>query len=57
MSNGSADKAKGRIKKAVADLTDDPELRRRGQVDETAGKVKDAVERGVNRVRDKANKP
>ena len=57
MASGRVDKIKGRLKKAVGDLTDDPELRRRGQVDESAGKVKDAVDRGVDRVKDKLNKP
>jgi uncharacterized protein YjbJ (UPF0337 family) len=57
MASGRVDKIKGRIKKAVGDIADDPELRRRGQVDETAGKIKDNVERGVDRVKDKINKP
>jgi uncharacterized protein YjbJ (UPF0337 family) len=57
MSSGSADKAKGRIKKAAGDLADDPKLRRRGKVDEAAGKAKDAVESGIDRARDKINKP
>ena len=56
MSSGSVDKAKGRVKKAVADLVDDPKLRRRGKVDEAAGKAKDAVERGIDQARDKINK-
>jgi uncharacterized protein YjbJ (UPF0337 family) len=56
MSSGSKDKVKGRVKKAVGDLTDDPELRRRGQVDEDAGKIKDTVEKGVDKVKDKLNK-
>ena len=46
------DKAKGRLEKAAGDLLDDDRLRDRGTVDETAGKVKDSVERGVNVVRD-----
>jgi uncharacterized protein YjbJ (UPF0337 family) len=57
MASGRADKVKGRIKKAVGDLTDDPKLRRRGQVDETAGKIKDAVEKGVDKTKDALNKP
>jgi uncharacterized protein YjbJ (UPF0337 family) len=57
MSSGTADKIKGRIEKAAGDLVDDPKLRRRGKVDEAAGKVKDAVERGIDHARDKANKP
>jgi uncharacterized protein YjbJ (UPF0337 family) len=52
MASGRVDKTKGRIKKAIGDLTDDPDLKRRGQVDETAGKIKDGVERGVDRARD-----
>jgi uncharacterized protein YjbJ (UPF0337 family) len=42
--SGSADKAKGRIKQAAGDLTDNDDLRREGKVDEAAGKVKDAVD-------------
>jgi uncharacterized protein YjbJ (UPF0337 family) len=57
MASGRADKVKGRIKKAVGDLTDDPKLRRRGQVDETAGKIKDTVEKGVDKAKDALNKP
>ena len=41
---GETDEAKGRIKQAVGDLTDDNDLKREGKVDETAGKVKDAVD-------------
>ena len=52
MSNGTADKAKGRIEKAAGDLLDDDRLRDRGAVDETAGKIKDGVERGVDAVKD-----
>jgi uncharacterized protein YjbJ (UPF0337 family) len=52
MSNGTADKAKGRIEKAAGELLDDDRLRNRGAVDETAGKVKDGVERGVDAVKD-----
>jgi uncharacterized protein YjbJ (UPF0337 family) len=57
MSSGTGDKVKGRIEKAAGDLADDPKLRRRGKIDETAGKVKDAVDRGIDHARDKANKP
>jgi uncharacterized protein YjbJ (UPF0337 family) len=52
MSSGTADKAKGRIEKAAGDLTGDKDLHDRGTVDETAGKIKDSVERGVNKARD-----
>jgi uncharacterized protein YjbJ (UPF0337 family) len=47
--SGEGDKAKGRIKQAVGDLTDDKDMKREGKVDETAGKVKE----GVDKVKDK----
>ena len=43
------DEAKGRVKQAVGDLTDDKDLKREGKIDEAAGKVKE----GVDRVKDK----
>jgi uncharacterized protein YjbJ (UPF0337 family) len=54
--SGKTDKAKGRMEKAVGDLTDDSEMRRRGQADEAAGKVKDAVDRGIDKARGKKNR-
>jgi uncharacterized protein YjbJ (UPF0337 family) len=50
MSSGNADEAKGRIKEAVGDLTDDRDLKNEGKVDKASGNVKDAV----NSVADKA---
>jgi uncharacterized protein YjbJ (UPF0337 family) len=38
-----SDKAKGKIKQAVAGLTGDKKLRREGEVDELEGKAKGAV--------------
>jgi uncharacterized protein YjbJ (UPF0337 family) len=40
----SGDEAKGRIKEAVGDLTDDDEMKQEGKLDKAAGKVKDAVD-------------
>jgi uncharacterized protein YjbJ (UPF0337 family) len=37
------DDAKGRVKEAAGDLTDDDELKSEGKVDRASGKVKDAV--------------
>lgn len=54
MSSGTGDKVKGRIEKATGDLLDDDRMRNRGAVDETAGKIKDGVERGVDAVKDAA---
>jgi uncharacterized protein YjbJ (UPF0337 family) len=51
--SGEADKAKGRIKQAAGDLTDDDELRREGKADEAAGKVKDTVDDAVDKVKEK----
>jgi uncharacterized protein YjbJ (UPF0337 family) len=47
--SGEADQAKGRVKQAVGDLTDDDDMKREGKVDELAGKVKE----GVDKVKDK----
>ena len=49
--SGEADQAKGRVKQAAGDLTGDDELRREGEQDETAGKVKDTIDDA----KDKAN--
>ena len=38
------DKAKGRVKQAAGDLTDDDDLRREGKADELGGKVKDKLD-------------
>ena len=47
--SGEGDQAKGKIKQAVGDLTDDNSLKSEGKVDEAAGKVKE----GVDKVKDK----
>jgi uncharacterized protein YjbJ (UPF0337 family) len=45
------DQAKGRVKQAAGDLTDDERLRREGKTDELSGKVKGIVED----IKDKTN--
>ena len=45
------DKAKGRVKQAAGDLTDNDDLHREGKADELGGKVKDMVDD----LKDKAN--
>ena len=55
MSSGTGDKIKGRVEKAAGELTNDPNLKDRGRIDETAGKVKDGVEKGVDKVKDVLN--
>lgn len=41
--SGTTDQAKGRVKQAAGDLTDNDDLKREGKADETAGKVKEAI--------------
>jgi uncharacterized protein YjbJ (UPF0337 family) len=55
----TTDKIKGRVKEAVGVLTDNDRLKREGQTDQVVGevkeaaeKVKDRVERVVEKVRD-----
>ena len=57
------DQAKGRIKQAVGDLTDDKDLKKRRQDRRAAGKVKefledtkDKAEDLVDKAKDKVNK-
>jgi uncharacterized protein YjbJ (UPF0337 family) len=49
----TADEAKGRIKEAAGDLTDDDDLKREGKADQMAGKVKDKVDDVADAVKDK----
>jgi uncharacterized protein YjbJ (UPF0337 family) len=51
--SGDVDKAKGRAKQALGDLTDDRDMKREGKVDEAAGKVKDTVDKIKDKVQDK----
>jgi uncharacterized protein YjbJ (UPF0337 family) len=39
------DEAKGRAKRAVAELTDDEKLKREGTVDKAAGKAKEGIDK------------
>jgi uncharacterized protein YjbJ (UPF0337 family) len=60
---GKMDEAKGRVKQAAGDLTDNDDLKREGKVDETGGKVKQTIadikDKGdelVDKVKDKLNR-
>ena len=46
-----ADKAKGRLKEAAGDLTDDEGLKREGKVDRAAGKVKEKANEAVDKAK------
>ena len=54
MSAGKVDEIKGRVKEAAGTLTDDPKLKREGQLDQAAGKFKQQVEHVVDKVKDAA---
>ena len=48
--DGKVDRAKGKIKQAVGDLTGDDDLKAEGRGDEAAGKVEEAVGRTSRKV-------
>ncbi len=43
---------KGRAEQAVGDLTDDEQMKREGEVDKKAGKVKEKIDDAVERVKE-----
>lgn len=52
MASGKADELKGRVKEAAGALIDDPKLKREGKTDQVVGKIKQKVEKVVDRVKD-----
>jgi uncharacterized protein YjbJ (UPF0337 family) len=50
------DQAKGRIKQAAGDLTDNEDLKKEGKTDETAGKVKEFLEDTKDKAEDMVDK-
>jgi uncharacterized protein YjbJ (UPF0337 family) len=46
------DDAKGRVKEAAGDLTDDKDLKRKGKIDQATGTVKDKVGDAADKVKD-----
>lgn len=51
---GKSDEVKGRVKEAAGALTGDDKLRRDGKIDQAAGKVKQAVEKVVDKAKNVA---
>ena len=47
------DDAKGRLKEAAGDLTNDDDLKKEGKVDRAEGAVKDKVDEAADKVKDK----
>jgi uncharacterized protein YjbJ (UPF0337 family) len=48
----NVDEAKGRVKQAAGDLTDDKDLKREGKIDRATGDVKDKVGDVADKVKD-----
>ena len=55
MDDGKLDDAKGRIKQAAGDITDDDSLKNEGRVDKASGAVKDKVGDVADSVKDVVN--
>ena len=53
---GAVDKAKGRVKKAVGELTDNEDLKREGDIDKASGKVKEVTEKVADKAREVVHK-
>jgi uncharacterized protein YjbJ (UPF0337 family) len=48
----NVDEAKGRIKEAAGDLTDDKDLKREGKIDQATSDVKEKVGDAADKVKD-----
>ena len=54
--DNNLDQAKGRVKQAVGDLTDNKDLKKQGKADENAGKVKEFLEDTKDKAEDLVDK-
>jgi uncharacterized protein YjbJ (UPF0337 family) len=52
MASGRSDELKGRVKEAAGALTGDRKLKREGKADQAVGKVKQKVEKVIDKVKD-----
>jgi uncharacterized protein YjbJ (UPF0337 family) len=55
MASGKVDELKGRVKEAAGALTGDQKLKREGNADQFVGKVKQNVEKVIDKVKDALN--
>ena len=55
MTSGKTDELKGRVKEAAGALTGDAKLKREGKADQVVGKVKQTVEKIIDKVKDATN--
>lgn len=53
MSSGKTDEAKGRVKKAVGELTGNDRLKTEGSVDKAAGKLKKGIDKAKDALKDR----
>jgi uncharacterized protein YjbJ (UPF0337 family) len=53
---GNFDEAKGRVKEAAGDLTDDEDLQREGKVDQAKGNVKQGIDDASDKAKDALDK-
>jgi len=53
MASGKSDELKGRVKEAAGVLTGDKKLKREGKADQAVGKIKQKVEKVIDKVKDK----
>lgn len=51
MASGKSDEAKGRVKEAAGVLMGDKKLKREGKADQASGKLKQKVEKVIDRVK------
>jgi uncharacterized protein YjbJ (UPF0337 family) len=51
MASGKSDELKGRVKEAAGVLARDEKLKREGKADQVAGKIKQKVEKVVDKVK------
>jgi uncharacterized protein YjbJ (UPF0337 family) len=56
MGDGAFDDAKGRVKEAAGDVTDDQSLKNEGKVDKATGTIKDKVGDASDAAKDVVNK-
>ena len=52
MSSSTTDKLKGRLKEAAGALTGDEDLKKEGQMDQATAKVKETVEKVIDKAKD-----
>ena len=51
--SGDVDQAKGRVKKAAGELTDDQDLKNEGRADKASGSLKNAVDKAKDALTDR----